>query len=100
MPLITRRTLTGHFAKHHRLSAVEPSRSAEGGSFHKIYYTTLHLLTVTITAGSYGPRGPLQIDQRPLAEAFPAFRADLRRMEASDGVISGNVESRTKRANR
>lgn len=50
-----------------------------------------------ITAGQLrAARGLLQIDQRRLAEIAGLSVPTIQRMEASDGVIRGNVDSLTK----
>jgi transcriptional regulator with XRE-family HTH domain len=50
-----------------------------------------------ITAGQMrAARALLQIDQRQLAELSGLSLPTIQRMEASDGVIRGNIESLTK----
>ena len=50
-----------------------------------------------ITAGQIrASRALLDIDQRTLAEAAGLSLPTIQRMEASDGVVRGNVESLTK----
>jgi transcriptional regulator with XRE-family HTH domain len=54
-------------------------------------------LDIVITAGQLrAARALLQIDQRRLAELSDLSVPTIQRMEASEGVIRGNVDSLTK----
>ena len=59
----------------------------------KLSFNAWHMIT---SAQLRGARALLGIDQRKLAELAGLSLPTIQRMEASDGVIRGNVDSLTK----